>query len=113
MIFTLLNSNIIIIIIVSCHLTIVVRSSKLTPCVFEYNSSLISQGEVYTPNYPKEYPNNLNCRYEFYARENERVIIKVLDFMLEAPQVTSGQDIDFMDHIETRSKNKFLFLFNK
>jgi hypothetical protein len=69
--------------------------------VFEYNSSLIAQGEVYSPNYPNAYPNNLNCRYEFYGRENERVIIQIEDFNLEAPQSTSLQEINFMDYVET------------
>ena len=70
-------------------------------CVFEYSSTLISQGEVYSPNYPNSYPNNLNCRYEFYARDNERVIIQVDDFELEPAQTTNIQDIHFMDFIET------------
>lgn len=72
-----------------------------TECVFEYTSTLISQGEVVSPNYPSSYPNNLNCRYEFYARENERVIIQVEDFELEPAQNTAMQEINFMDFIET------------
>jgi len=70
-------------------------------CVFEYSSHLISQGEVVSPNYPAPYPNNLNCRYEFYARDNERVIIQVDDFELEPPQNTAVQEVNFMDFIET------------
>ena len=72
-----------------------------TECVFEYTSTLISQGEVVSPNYPSSYPNNLNCRYEFYARENERVILQIEDFELEPAQNTAMQEINFMDFIET------------
>ena len=75
------------------------------PCVFEYNSTLISQGEVYTPNYPRPYPNNLNCRYEFYARDNERVIIQVDDFQLEPPQTTSLEDVSFLDFVDTNTRS--------
>lgn len=73
----------------------------LSECVFEYSSTLIANGEVYSPNYPNPYPNNLNCRYEFTALENERVIIQVDDFELEPAQNTNIQDINFMDFIET------------
>ena len=86
---------------VKCRLEIGENINRIQPCVFEYNSSLIGQGEVYSPNYPNSYPNNLNCRYEFYGRENERVIIQIEDFQLESPQSTSIQEINFLDYIET------------
>lgn len=87
-------------------LTLLANGSELSTgssneCVFEYVSTLISQGEIVSPNYPKDYPNNLNCRYEFYARDNERVIINIDDFELEAPQNTAVQEVNFMDFIET------------
>ena len=82
-----------------------VPGKQQQPCVFEYNSTLISQGEVYTPNYPRPYPNNLNCRYEFYARDNERVIIQVDDFQLEPPQTTSLEDVSFLDFVDTNTRS--------
>jgi hypothetical protein len=75
------------------------------PCLFEYNSTLIAHGEVYSPNYPRHYPNNLDCRYEFHARENERVILQIEDFHLEPPQTTMQQEINFMDFIETVTRS--------
>ena len=77
-------------------------NASIQPCVFEYNSAFIQEGEIYSPNYPSPYPNNLNCRYEFYGRENELIILSAEDFQLESPQSTSHQDINFMDFIETR-----------
>ena len=74
-------------------------------CVFEYNSTSMSQGEVYSPNYPGVYPNNLNCRYEFYGRENELVILTVEDFQLETPQSSSLNEINFMDFVETMTRS--------
>lgn len=80
-------------------------NNKQQPCIFEYNSSLISSGEVFSPNYPKPYPNNLNCRYEFYGKANERVIIIMEDFQLEPPQNTAVEEINFMDVIETNTRS--------
>jgi hypothetical protein len=91
------------------------KKNQLPPCIFEFNSSLISQGEVYSPNYPNPYPNNLHCRYEFYANENERVIIHVDDFQLEPPQTNSIneiQSIDFMDANTRSYSNSNLEKFN-
>ena len=78
---------------------------KDQPCVFEYNSHFLSQGEVYSPNYPNPYPNNLDCRYEFYAKDNERVIIQIEDFQLEPAQNTAMHEINFMDLIETNTRS--------
>lgn len=86
---------------------------KIQPCVFEYNSSLISQGEVYSPNYPNPYPNNLNCRYEFYAKDNERVIIRVEDFQLEASQSTAQHEINFIDFIDTVTRSSISQITSK
>jgi hypothetical protein len=77
------------------------KNNQVQPCVFEFNSSLISQGEVFSPNYPNPYPNNLNCRYEFYGKENERVIIYVDEFDLEPPQSSSQNGLDLIDMVET------------
>ena len=71
-------------------------------CLFEYNSTFTQEGEVYSPNYPSPYPNNLNCRYEFHGRENELVVIEPIDFQLESPQGASNQNINFMNFVETR-----------
>jgi len=75
------------------------------PCVFEYNSSQIDYGEVYSPNYPGAYPNNLNCRYEFYGNENERVILEFIDFDLEPPQNNAFQESNFLDFVLTNTRN--------
>ena len=78
------------------------------PCIFEYNSTHIDFGEVYSPNYPGAYPNNLNCRYEFYARENERVILEFVDFELEPPQNNAFQENNFLDLVLTYTRNTSL-----
>jgi hypothetical protein len=97
------RSKLIILVKLLLSLVIFVKcdNTKIQPCIFEYNSSLISQGEVYSPNYPNPYPTNLNCRYEFFGRENERVILQIDDFQLESPQATSMQEANLMDLIET------------
>lgn len=81
------------------------KKNQPPPCVFEFNSSLISQGEVYSPNYPNPYPNNLHCRYEFYANENERVIIHVDDFQLEPPQTNSLNEIQPVDIMDANTRS--------
>ncbi len=77
----------------------------IQPCLFEINSTSKQEGEIYSPNYPSPYPNNLNCRYEFYGSENELIILEPEDFQLEAPNGVTNQDINFMDFVETRGKN--------
>lgn len=87
-------------------LLIIIIKPKQTQqqCLFEYNSTFTSQGEIYSPNYPGLYPNNLNCRYEFNGRDNELIILQVDDFQLELPQSTSVQEINFLDLIETETR---------
>lgn len=99
-----LERNLVKLVVLVGLMSLVVRGAGIQPCVFEYNSTLISQGEVYSPNYPNAYPNNLNCRYEFYGRENERIIIQIDDFQLEAPQSTSLNDLNLMDYMETATR---------
>ena len=77
------------------------NANKVKACIFEYHSGQIEHGEVYSPNYPHAYPNNLNCRYEFIAKDNERVILEIEDFELEPPQNNAHQEINFMDFIMT------------
>ncbi|GFO28271.1 suppressor of lurcher protein 1, partial [Plakobranchus ocellatus] len=45
-------------------------------CVFNYQSSEKSEGEITSPNYDGLYPRNTECHYLFYGKENERVQIK-------------------------------------
>ena len=80
-------------------------SSSTEPCIFEYSSSQIEHGEVSSPKYPNSYDNNLNCRYEFYASENQRVILEILDFELEPAQNNGFQDNNFMDFVLTNARN--------
>ena len=77
------------------------QQSLPVPCVFEYNSSVISQGEIFSPFYPGLYPNNVNCRYELNGRDNELIILQVDDFQLESAQSTAVQEVNFLDLIET------------
>ncbi len=77
------------------------QPSLPVPCVFEYNSSVISQGEIFSPFYPGLYPNNVNCRYELNGRDNELIILQVDDFQLESAQSTAVQEVNFLDLIET------------
>jgi hypothetical protein len=74
-----------------------------TSCVFIFNSSKTYEGEFLSPNYPNGYPNNLNCRYEFYGRQNERVLIQVEDFNLEPPKSTRD-DLSAMDFVDPKSR---------
>lgn len=78
---------------------------QLPPCVFQYNSSFTQEGEISSPNYPSPYPNNLDCRYEFYGRENELIVLEPEDFQLESPQEPSNQDFNFFQFVETRPSN--------
>lgn len=79
-----------------------VVASADPPCLFQFNSTLRQEGVIYSPNYPNPYPNNLNCRYEFYGLENELIILEPQDFQLESPNGASNHEINFMDFVETR-----------
>lgn len=91
-------------------ITIVNKASLIVSsdhnCVFQYNSSFIKEGEIYSPNYPNPYLNNLNCRYEFHGLENECIILEVVDFHLEPPQGPTNLNVNFMDLVETVTRSR-------
>jgi hypothetical protein len=90
---------------------------RASPCLFIFNSSDAYEGEILSPNYPNGYPNNLNCRYEFHGQQNERVLIQVEDFNLEAPKSTRD-DLNAIDFVDSRARKLTLlydspFIYSK
>lgn len=53
------------------------------PCAFRYNSSVSSNGTLWSPNFPGFYPRDTECHYFFHAQVGERVKIVFSYFDIE------------------------------
>ena len=42
--------------------------------------------ELTSPGYPNEYPNNINCTYLIRFNQDQRIVLKFLDFGLFRPR---------------------------
>ncbi|XP_017779357.1 PREDICTED: suppressor of lurcher protein 1-like [Nicrophorus vespilloides] len=60
-------------------------------CDVIYNSDVLKNGTVSSPNYPAPYPSRTTCHYEFQGRGKERVQIVFQDFNLYHPSDDSKQ----------------------
>ncbi|RUS90460.1 hypothetical protein EGW08_001801 [Elysia chlorotica] len=65
-------------------------------CVFNYQSSVKSHGEITSPNYNGLYPRNTECHYLFYGKENERVRIEFVDFDIEGYMPRCDERSDYV-----------------
>ncbi|CAL1541363.1 unnamed protein product [Lymnaea stagnalis] len=78
-------------------------------CVFNYQSSVKSSGEITSPNYNGLYPRNTECHYLFYGRGKERVQIIFVDFDVDGltprcEESTYSDYVSFSNFAETEDR---------
>ncbi|XP_049849877.1 cubilin isoform X2 [Schistocerca gregaria] len=80
-------------------------------CRFTYRSSSRKKGDFNSPRYPSNYPNDINCTYDFEATPNEQVTIVFDHFKVRAERINGsvaayGSSMCTEDWLEVYNKYK-------